>query len=74
MNASFLDPDVVHQLRCDLFEEHLGETTVRLDAADSHRRFAETARENRLRCETGATWSGLALQLDPVGYAHQRFG
>lgn len=74
MNASFLDPDVVRQLRCDLFEEHLGEATAHLDAVDSHRRFAEIARENRRRCDAAATWTGLALELDAVAYAQQRFG
>jgi cardiolipin synthase A/B len=74
MNASFWDPVIVRQLRCELFEEHLGETTEDLDAQEAHRRFGQIARENRRRWEAGSDWEGLALQLDPATHARQRFG
>ena len=74
MNASLFDSAVVRQLRCELFEEHLGEPTDQHDAAEAHRRFGQVARDNRLRWEAGAAWTGLAVELDPIAYAQQRFG
>jgi cardiolipin synthase len=69
MNASFWDPNVVRQLRCQLLAEHLGESTQRLDDRSAMRRFAQLAQENRHRFDAGdRSWPGLAFALDPATY------
>jgi cardiolipin synthase len=73
LNASWWDPVIVRQLRCQLFAEHLGETTQDLDTAAAHRRFGQAARENRLRWDAVEAWTGLAFRLDPAEYARRRF-
>jgi len=73
MNGSFWDPVIVRQLRCQLFTEHIGQTTEDLGAAAAHRHFGQVAQQNRLRWDAGATWQGLAFSLDPADYARQRF-
>ena len=73
LNASWWDPVVVRQLRCQLFAEHLGETTAHLGAAAAHRRFGQLARENQVRWAAGEAGSGLAFWLDPATYARRRF-
>jgi cardiolipin synthase A/B len=73
LNASFWDPVIVRQLRCQLFAEHIGQTTEDLGTAAAHRRFGRVARQNRLAWNAGATWQGLAFSLDPADYARQRF-
>ena len=72
LNASWWDPVIVRQLRCQLFGEHLDETTEDLDTATAHRRFGQAARENRLRWDAGKTWRGLAFRLDPAVYAQRK--
>jgi phosphatidylserine/phosphatidylglycerophosphate/cardiolipin synthase-like enzyme len=74
LNASFWDPTVVRRLRCDLFAEHLDEQTAHLEPDAAHRRFRAIAQRNRSLWESGSTWRGLALELDPGAYARQRFG
>jgi len=70
INAAFSGPDVVRELRCQLFEEHLGENTGKLDAVAAHQRFAEIARENRRRWSSGDHgWPGLAFSFDPATYS-----
>jgi cardiolipin synthase len=69
MNASFWDPDVVRKLRCQLLEEHLGESTATLDDRAALERFGQIARENRHRWDAGhVAWQGLAFSLDPTTY------
>jgi phosphatidylserine/phosphatidylglycerophosphate/cardiolipin synthase-like enzyme len=68
LNASFWHPASVQALRAALFAEHLGVDTVGLDGRAALRRFAETARENRVRRGRGAPLEGLAVALDPATY------
>jgi hypothetical protein len=69
MNASFLDASVARALRCELFAEHLGADTSQLDDRAALRLYAEVARCNRAKRDTGdAGWQGLAFALDPVAY------
>ena len=69
MNLSFFDPKVVHALRCELLDEHLGKDTARLDDRAALRLYRRIARENRAKLEAGEfDWQGLAFTLDPATY------
>jgi cardiolipin synthase A/B len=74
MNVSFWDPAAVRELRCELFEEHLGDVTSHLDPESAHRYFGVVARRNRDLCDRASSWTGLAMQLDPAEFARLRFG
>lgn len=69
MNAAIWDAAFTHALRCDLFDEHLGRDTAALDDVAALALFAEIARRNSRRRETGAAdWEGMAYALDPACY------
>ena len=69
MNASFEDAAVVRALRCELFAEHLGESTADLDERNALRRYSAIASDNALRRKAGdPNWQGLAYRLDPAAY------
>jgi len=69
MNASFRDPPVVREFRCELFREHLDEDTASLNDREALRLFGEIAQENRIRQKAGDfAWSGLAFALDITTY------
>jgi phosphatidylserine/phosphatidylglycerophosphate/cardiolipin synthase-like enzyme len=64
MNATIQDPSVTRELRCQLFAEHIGDSTHHLSDRAALRRFGQIARENRRRWDEGDTsWSGLAFSL-----------
>jgi cardiolipin synthase len=66
MNASIWDKKFVRALRCELFAEHLGLDTARLDDLDALRLFRRIARENRRKRAAGdSDWQGLAFGLNP---------
>jgi cardiolipin synthase A/B len=71
LNASFWAPEIVHELRCDLFSEHLGHDTSHLNDRSALRLYREIAIANRDRRETGKSqWRGLAFKIDPALYGH----
>jgi phosphatidylserine/phosphatidylglycerophosphate/cardiolipin synthase-like enzyme len=69
MNASIYDPIVVRALRRELFAEHLHLDTEALDDLAALRLYAETARANAHRRQSGqATWQGTAFALESQKY------
>ena len=69
LNASFWHAPTVRALRCELFREHLGLDTARLDDRAALRLYAEHARKNGARRARGERLEGLAFALDPARYA-----
>ncbi len=69
LNASIWHAPTVRALRCELFDEHLGQDTNVLDDVAALERFAGVARENARRRGSGEPQRGLALSLDPATYA-----
>jgi cardiolipin synthase A/B len=71
MNAAFYSPKIVHEFRCELFQEHLDHDTSHMDDQSALRYFRKVALENRKRFNAGdPTWQGLAFALDPATYGH----
>ena len=69
MNATAWDPDAVHELRCQLFLEHLGEDTRHLDDVSALQLYQRIARDNETRWQAGDfNWNGLACSLNPQTY------
>lgn len=69
MNASFWSPEAVRALRCELFEEHLGQDTSHMDDLIALQYFRKVAQENRKRFDEGnPDWQGLAFALDIARY------
>lgn len=69
LNASIWHAPTVRALRAELLEEHLGIDTGRVDDVAALDVFAQVARENAERRQSGAAQQGLALALDPATYA-----
>ena len=69
LNASIWHAPTVRALRCELFEEHLGQDTSALDDVAALELFARVARENTRLRGSGEPQRGLALSLDPATYA-----
>ena len=72
MNATFWDPRVVRELRCQLFAEHLGLDTSHLHDRVAVRLYRSVANENRRRQGAGSSdWQGLAFSLPPTTYGRE---
>jgi cardiolipin synthase A/B len=70
MNASFWDPAVVRQFRCDLLSEHLDHDTSALDDRAALALYRTIAAANRRKRDASALdWQGLAFSLEPATYA-----
>jgi hypothetical protein len=64
MNATFSNPELVHALRCELFQEHLDFDTSDMDDRTALQFFRKVAQENRQRLDTSNhEWQGLAFSL-----------
>lgn len=71
MNVAFWSPGSVRALRCELFQEHLGQDTSHMDDRVALQFFRKTAQENRRRLDAGDhAWQGLAFAIDSAGYGH----
>ncbi len=64
MNASIWDATVARDLRCALFQRHLGLDTAALDDVEALRFYRRIADTNG-----GADWQGEAFTLEPRKYA-----
>ncbi len=63
MNASIWDAAFARELRCALFQRHLGVDTAQLDAVAAMRFYREIADRNG-----GSDWQGEAFTLQPQKY------
>jgi len=69
LNASFWDPEVVRNLRCELLREHLAVDTSTLDDQSAFALYRNTARDNLARYRIAGSLAGLVFALDPATYA-----
>ena len=63
MNASIWDAGVARDLRCALFQRHLGVDTASLDDVEAVRLYRSIADANG-----SADWQGEAFTLEPRRY------
>jgi hypothetical protein len=63
MNASIWDAAVVRDLRCALFQRHLGLDTAALDDVEALRLYRRIADSNG-----GVDWQGEVFALPPRAY------
>jgi cardiolipin synthase A/B len=69
LNASFLAPETVRALRCELFAEHLGMDTADLDDRAALRLYRQVALANSKKRDSGnSQWHGLVFRMDPASY------
>ncbi|UYN96157.1 MAG: phosphatidylserine/phosphatidylglycerophosphate/cardiolipin synthase family protein [Enhydrobacter sp.] len=70
LNASIWDAAVAREIRCRLFDAHLGVATAALDDVTALRLYRTVALANRRRMLVGSgDWEGATYALDTANYA-----
>ena len=69
MNVTFWSAEEALALRCELFQEHLGQDTSHMDDRAALQFFRKIAQENRRRLNSdNHVWQGLAFAIEPSIY------